>query len=206
MKIAIVLLDYFRHTFTEQAIDGFNKGNYPFDLFKIDRLGIAAALNEGIDKTRDYDAVAFCGNDIQMPENWLAMAVNHIKAIPETGMCGIHCVESLPNIEVINGLQVHPTFAPFGNVVVPRQAIDAVGYFNEAFDPYGMQDSDYGFRLNALGFYSYYMNGLQSRHLGHDVGDQSEYRRMKDEGLSRCGEIWERCIKQYKESNNYAIR
>jgi GT2 family glycosyltransferase len=206
MKVAIVLLDYLRHIYTEQAVQSFLLGNYPFDLFKIDKLGIAAALNEGIDKTREYDAVAFCGNDIQMPDNWLAIAVSHIKTIPNTGMCGVHCVESLPSIEVINGLQVHPTWAAFGNVLIPRKAIDAVGYFNEQYDPYGMQDSDYGFRLDALGFKNYYMNGLKSNHLGHDVGNQTDYRRMKDEGLNRSGEIWDRCIKEYKESNNYAIR
>lgn len=205
MKVAIVLLDYLRHTFTEQAIQSFHRGNYPFDLFRIDRLGIAAALNEGIDKTRDYDAVAFCGNDIQMPDNWLLIAVEHIQAIPETGMCGIYCVENLPKTEVINGIEVHPTWATFGNVIIPRKAIDSVGYFNEAYDPYGMQDSDYGLRLTQLGFKSYYIKGLQSSHLGHDVGEQTEYRKMKDEGLNKAGEIWSRYTKLYEDSNNYTI-
>lgn len=205
MKVAIVLLDYLRHTYTEQAIQSFHKGNYPFDLYTIDRLGIAAALNEGIDKTKDYDAVAFCGNDIQMPDNWLLIAVEHLKVIPETGMCGIYCVENLPKIEVINGIEVHPTWATFGNVIIPRKAIDSVGYFNEAYDPYGMQDSDYGLRLTQLGFKNYYIKGLQSHHLGHDVGEQTDYRKMKDEGLNKAGEIWSRYTKLYEEQNNYTI-
>ena len=205
MKVAVVLLDYFRHTYTDQCLQSFHRGNYPFDLFTIDRLGIAAALNEGIDKTKDYDAVAFCGNDILMPDNWLAMAVQHIDTIPETGMCGIFCVESLPPLETINGLQVHAQSVIFGNVVIPRKAIDAVGYFNEAFDPYGMQDTDYSYRLTQLGFKNYYMQGLQSVHLGHDVGEQSDYRKMKDEGLNKAGDIWFKCTKMYMETNNYTI-
>lgn len=205
MKVAIVLLDYLRHDFTEKSIESFHKGNYPFGLFKIDRLGIAAALNEGIDKTKDYDAVAFCGNDILMPDNWLLIAVEHILAIADTGMCGVYCVESLPPIEVINGKEVHPTWATFGNVVIPRKAIDSVGYFNEEFDPYGMQDSDYGLRLTKMGFKNYYMKGLQSQHLGHDVGEQTEYRKMKDEGLNKAGEVWGKCTQHYLDTNNYTI-
>jgi GT2 family glycosyltransferase len=205
MKVAVVLLDYFRHTYTDQCLQSFHRGNYPFDLFRIDKLGIAAALNEGIDKTKDYDAVAFCGNDILMPDNWLAMAVEHIVAIPDTGMCGIHCVQSLPELETINGLQVHAQSVIFGNVVIPRKAIDAVGYFNEAFDPYGMQDTDYSYRLTQVGFKNYYMQGLQSQHLGHDVGEQSDYRKMKDEGLNKAGEVWGRCTKNYEDTNNYTI-
>jgi GT2 family glycosyltransferase len=168
-------------------------------------LGIAAALNEGIDKTKDYDAVAFCGNDILMPDNWLLIAVEHIMAIPDTGMCAIHCVESLPPLETINGKQVHPTWATFGNAVIPRKAIDAVGYFNVGFDPYGMQDSDYGLRLTKLGFKNYYVKDLQSQHLGHDVGDQTDYRKMKDMGLNKAGEVWGRCTKHYEDTNDYTI-
>jgi hypothetical protein len=43
-------------------------------------------------------------------------------------MCGISCVENLPKTEVINGIEVHPTWATFGNVIIPRKAIDTVGY------------------------------------------------------------------------------
>ena len=205
MKVAIVLLDYLRHTYTEKAMQTFPLGNYPYDLFVIDRLGIAAALNEGIDKTRNYDAVCFCGNDIEMPNNWLLMAVEHIEAIPDTGTCGIFCVENLPATEVINGKEVHPKEAIFGNVIIPRKAIDTVGYFNEGFDPYGMQDSDYGFRLNKLGFKNYYMKGLQSNHIGHDVGEQTDYRKMKDEGLSKCDKLWFKYTEQYERTKNYTI-
>lgn len=205
MKAAIVLLDYLRHDHTAQAVASFPLGNYRYDMFTIDKKGIAAALNEGIRKTKDYDVVAFCGNDIVMPNNWLLMAVEHIQAIPETGMCGIYCVETLPKTEVINGIEVHPTWATFGNVIIPRKAIDSVGYFNEAYDPYGMQDSDYGLRLTQLGFKSYYIKGLQSQHIGHDVGEQTDYRKMKDEGLNKAGAIWEYYNKLYTETNNYTI-
>jgi hypothetical protein len=68
-----------------------------------------------------------------------------------------------------------------------------------------MQDSDYGLRLTQLGFKSYYIKGLQSSHIGHDVGEQTDYRKMKDEGLNKAGEIWSEYTKLYEESNNYTI-
>ena len=68
-----------------------------------------------------------------------------------------------------------------------------------------MQDSDYGLRLTQLGFKSYYIKGLQSQHLGHDVGEQTEYRKMKDEGLNKAGEIWSLYTELYKTTNNYTI-
>jgi GT2 family glycosyltransferase len=205
MRVGLICLDYLRHTYTEKALESFKRGNYPYDLFMIDRFGISAAINEGLNLTKDYDVVAICGNDIEMPDNWLLMAIEHIQEIPDTGMCGIYCVESLPKTEVYNGKEVHPTFATFGNVVIPRAAIDKVGYFNIAYDPYGMQDSDYGLRLTQLGFKNYYIKGLQSHHLGHDVGENSDYRRMKDEGLNKAGEIWSKYTKLYEETNNYTI-
>ena len=68
-----------------------------------------------------------------------------------------------------------------------------------------MQDSDYGLRLTKLGFKNYYIKGLQSNHIGHDVGEQTDYRKMKDEGLSKCDKLWFKYTEQYERTNNYTI-
>jgi len=140
-----------------------------------------------------------------MPNNWLLHMVEAAKAIPNTGMCGIHCVEGLEPMTVINGVKVHVNFTAFGNVLIPMRAINQIGFFNPDYDPYGMQDADYAYRLNNTGHVNYYLHDLQSVHLGHDVGQPSDYRRMKDEGLSKAGEVWERWTKYYQDTENYTI-
>lgn len=205
MKIAVIFLDYERHTYSERTLQCIVKSGYPFDLFTIQRKGIAAALNEGIDKTRDYDAIVTCANDIELPQNWLIHMIKYAEQIPQSGMIGFHTVESLPDIQYVNTLPVHPIFTAFGNVMIPRKAIDTIGYFNEAHDPYGMQDADYAFRLNNTGFINYYIPELKAVHIGHDIGEQSDYRSMKDEGLIKAEKTYKDFCTKYDAENNYTI-
>lgn len=206
MKVAVIFLDYQRHDYTQQVLDrNTNNAGYPFSLIRIDQLGIAKALNEGIAKARGHDAIVTMANDILMPDSWLAAMVKAATAIPNTGMAGIHCVEALPPAVRIEGLTVHPNDAAFGNVLIPFSAIRKVGYFNEAHDPYGMQDSDYGLRLKMAGFINYYIPGFKAEHIGHDVGQQTEYRKMKDAGLEVAGRNWAEQTRIYEETGNYTI-
>lgn len=205
MKVGVIFLDYLRHEHTSQALRSIANAGYQFDLFTINRLGIAAAINEGLEKTKDHDAIVTCSNDIEMPVNWLQRMVEVVSNIENTGMCGIHCVEGQGELSHINGQVVNKTFTAFGNVMIPRKAIDTIGKFNEDYDPYGMQDADYAYRLNAMGFTNYYIAGLTSNHIGHDVGSQSEYRKMKDEGLALSDAKWDKWTKQYDETKNYYL-
>lgn len=205
MKVAIIFLDYLRHDHTKQALHSIMNAGYQFDLFTINRLGIAAAINEGLEKTKDYDAVVTCSNDIEMPFNWLQRMVEVSSAIENTGMCGIHCVEGKGELSHIKGYSIHQNFTAFGNVLIPRKAIDTIGKFNEDYDPYGMQDADYAYRLNKTGFTNYYIAGLTSNHIGHDIGSQSDYRRMKDEGLALSDAKWQKWTKHYDETKNYYL-
>lgn len=206
MKVAVILLDYERHDYTQQVKDvNLKNAGHDFSLITIDRKGIAAALNEGIIKARGHDAIVTMANDILMPDGWLQAMVKAATAIPKTGMCGIHCVETLPPIQEINGIPVHPNDAAFGNALIPFTAINTIGYFNEDHDPYGMQDSDYGIRLKMAGFISYYLPGLRSRHIGHDVGSDTPYRKMKDEGLQAASNKWSDWTRKYQEEGSYTI-
>ena len=205
MKVALIFLDYLRHEHTKAALRSIANAGFPFDLFTINKKGIAAAINEGILKTLDYDAIVTCANDIEMPDNWLQRMVNVSSDISHTGMCGIHCVEGQGELTNIGGHTVYKNFTAFGNVLIPRKAIAAAGLFNEDYDPYGMQDADYAYRLNALGFVNYYIAGLTSQHIGHDVGSQTEYRKMKDEGLSQADAKWRKWIEYYETTKDYNL-
>jgi len=208
MKVSIIFLDYMRHDYTAR-VKAQNLGNagYDFSLVTVDRKGIASALNEGIARSRGHDAIVTMANDILMPAGWLAAMVAAAQAIPNTGMCGIHCVEGLESPEPVNmgGVLVHPNFTAFGNALIPFSAIDKIGGFNEEYDPYGMQDADYAFRLNKTGHINYYLHGLKSEHIGHDVGNGGEYRTMKDAGLAAAANKWGRLTEEYDRSNNYTI-
>jgi glycosyltransferase involved in cell wall biosynthesis len=204
MKVSIILLDYHRKTYTEQVKEvNLNNAGHPFSLVTVDRKGIAAAFNEGIRQSAGHDAVVFMANDILMPDNWLATMVQYAEAILNTGIIGIHTVEALPAIGEINGLPCHPCVCPFGNQFIPWQVIDKIGGYNEAHDPYGRHDADFAYRAQLAGFVSYYLPNLRAAHVGHDVGDNSDYRRMKDAGLD-AAPTWEEIQRQY-DGGNYNI-
>lgn len=181
--------------------------------------GIAAAINKGLslvkssssktsfDKAEtlrpfNYDAVVTLANDILMPNDWLKLMVEYAELIPGTGMVGIHCVEELPPLT--DG--VHYASPVFGNVLITKQALDKVGGYNTDFDPYGQQDADYGYRVKLAGLKQYYLPNLKAEHIGHDAGNGTEYRKMKDEGLIKAKEIWESAKKGYDETGIIFIK
>jgi hypothetical protein len=60
-----------------------------------------------------------------------------------------------------------------------------------------MQDSDYATRSLIAGFTNYYVPDMRSEHIGHDVGNGTEYRRMKDESLAKGKQIWDKNQDRY---------
>lgn len=227
MKIACIFLTLDRPVLSIRCIDqNFHNSELDADVFLIDNgsqkenlqlikdaynfqkiyefktnQGIAAAINKGIELAEGYDAIITLANDILMPDGWLLNMVEYANKIPNTGIVGIHCVENLPPL--ING--VHVGDPVFGNVLITRALLDRVGKFNTDFDPYGMQDADYGYRAKQSGFINYYLPDLKSVHIGHDVGDATAYRRMKDEGLAKANEVWGAAQKRYAETGNYYL-
>jgi GT2 family glycosyltransferase len=214
MKIAIIFLSLDRQHLAKQVIEqNFYNAGYNADCFLIDngsteeqffniaklykwhfatwsqhKRGIAAGFNLGLSLTKDYDAVCVMANDILLPKNWLQSWVTFYKSIPKTGIIGIHCVEDLPPLE--DG--VHKTHTPFGNNFISGDLIKEIGGYNIEYDPYGMQDRDFAERATIAGYVNYYVPNLKSEHIGHDVGNKSEYRAMKDESLNKAQAVWER--------------
>ena len=211
MKVAIIFLDYMRHDHTPAALKNLTNAGHPFDLFTIDVKGVARAINQGINKCIDHEAVTFSSfydaivtmaNDIAMPDKWLRDMAYYGSLMPFAGIVGIHTVEALPEKD-IHG--VHPTFMPFGNVLIKAEVVEKIGFFNEDHDPYGMQDSDYGYRATKAGFYNFYLPGMKAEHIGHDVGDTSDYRKMKDAGLAIAGEKYRKWCEHYDKTGNYYL-
>jgi GT2 family glycosyltransferase len=198
----IVFLNYQRkeHTLLAlQSIEG-------YDTFIVEKYGISAAINEGLKyyfEDKKLDFVIVCANDIVMPKGSIDALLHSAKTIPETGIAAVYCVESLPESKEVNGVMVHPSWGVFGNFIVTRKAFETVGYFNLDQDPYGMQDSDYCYRLSKSGFLNYYVSGFKADHIGHDVGNGTDYRKMKDDGLSVAGQKMSEWIKIYDKGFVY---
>lgn len=214
MNIAVILLTQNRADLTKKVIDrnfynsGYNAHCYLIDNgsdesqfneinnyydwhyanWSLHKRGIGAGVNFGLSITQEYDGVCLLANDILLPDNWLKKWVTYSQRIPNTGIIGIHCVEELPPL--VDG--VHKAHTPFGDNFLTRELIDAIGGYNKEYDPYGMQDRDYAERATLAGFTNYYLPELRSEHIGHDVGNGTEYRRMKDESLQRAQAVWEK--------------
>ncbi len=206
MRVNVILLDYLRHDFTQEVKDkNLPNAGHPFDLITVDMEGISAAFNYGLSQSAGYDGVVFMANDILLPGGWLKQMVDAAMAIPQTGSVGIHCVEAITEMKELNGIKIHQVPVAYGSVLYPMNAIREVGGYNTEYDPYGMQDSDYAFRMSRKGFIHYYLHGLISNHIGSDVNSESEYRKMKWKGLETCGEKWYRLTTKYDETGDYTV-
>ncbi len=120
MTPAIIFLDYARHEHTQRTIShNLHNAGHDFAFIYVDRLGIAAAINEGIEKAKAYnaDAIVTMANDILMPFDWLKRMVTHAEAIEHTGMCGIHTVEGAGDPVEINGSIVYSVWKCFNTYV-----------------------------------------------------------------------------------------
>lgn len=184
MIVKVILLDYLRHEFTDRVMKtNKERAQYFFEYIVVDKLGISAAVNEGLRQAGEFDYVVIMGNDIEMPEGWLKEMVRYAETIPTTGTVGIHTVEHKYGYKIVNGLPLYEVACAFGNNLIPKKVIEAVGGYNEDYDPYGTQDYDFSYRVSKAGFINYYIPELKATHLGHDVGQDTDYRRMKDDSL-----------------------
>lgn len=214
MKVACIFLNHNRSDLAIKTINhNFYNSGYNADVFLVDNgsehsevqrvvnaynfkeivileknIGVSGGLNQGIFSAKNYDAVVTLANDILMPENWLSEMVRYAQGIPETGTVGIHCVESIGATTMVHGLPVQRWAVAFGNVLIPMGVINKIGYFNTDFDPYSVQDADFAYRAEKAGFIHYYIPGMKSEHIGHDVGNGTEYRKMKDESLAKAAQ------------------
>lgn len=206
MNVLVAILDYWRDKFTQQVIEhNTRNAGYPFMSTIISEHGISKAINTAFNLSEKYDAVFTMSNDILMPEGWLAKAVEAAERIPHSGVIALHCVEKKHDPAYINDVLVYPGEYVFGNALYPKRLIESVGHFNEDYDPYGMQDSDYCHRAWQNGFINYYLDIPTSEHIGHDVGEDTPYRKMKDEGLTKCPDKWMKWTHIYKMTENYSI-
>jgi len=231
MKVSIIMITIDRYEQTKKTLDKIlnNTGYEDFELLVADNgsidervidyikslkpavhlinkenKGVARTLNQLILRAKG-DYIVHTGNDIDLPDNWMAEMVKYHKLIPNTGICAIHTVEEKHELVNINGVEVHAGKRVFGPKMYSRNLIDKIGYYREDYHPYGMEDSDLALRSHYSGFVNYYIPGLQAIHEGHDCGQKTEYRQMKNESLIRNSKIFEKLAPTFKEGKNLYI-
>lgn len=149
--------------------------------------GIGHSLNQLYLRSKGDIIVTF-SNDIELPNGWAMIAKEYLAAVPNCGIAGFDWGhDSLPAITTQFGVKAHwlnPTLnRVFGTWILKRKVIEEIGFFCEDYGPYGIEDTDFNERVNLAGFHSFYMPGVISNHLVNDVGQDTEYRKMKDVSL-----------------------
>lgn len=168
--------------------------------------GTAQSLNRMIE-ANPSDYYAFIGNDIALPKHWLRHLIEYAQLIENHGVIGIdwrHKQYPLKSFQTINGTtQVWESSSIFGTMFISQKLRDKIGKFNEQYGVYGLWDGDYSIRAKAAGLENFYLPNLRSEHHGNDVGENSEYRKMKDESLVRALPIFNENKKRYEEGDYF---
>ena len=157
MQPAIIVLNYKRYDLAAQTmsanlpIAGINYG-----LIVVDHYGLAKALNIGLKKAIDagYDCFLFMGNDILEPPGFLLRRLLFLQEHPKAGIVSIGFIEEPAQQTTI-----------IGNYMITKELVEAIGGFDESFDPYGAIDLDYCNRTNKAGFESWYIGGPCAKHI-----------------------------------------
>lgn len=172
---------------SDQSVDVLKKYDPEYLRLNKKNEGVAQSFNQlMLRATGDY--IVLLGNDIVMPKDWLGEMVRYAEHIGEKcGLVGVKCTAPLPPLSVKFDVYAHfideKIDKVFGCWLIPRKVIDTIGYFDENYKVYGLEDSDYNNRVTRAGFTSFYVPHKASKHLADDVGKKTKYRKNKDEAL-----------------------
>lgn len=228
MKVSVLLLTIDRYELTEKYVgEALRNAGHEFDLCVTDNgstdqrvidlieswepkyfqrnsenLGTTQMFNQMI-RENPADGYVLIGNDIQMPPNWLRAFVDHAQMIPQTGTIGIDWMMRAYPRAVFNGREVDFADKIYGPVYIPRSTRDKVGDFCEDYGKYGYDDTDWSLRCRSAGLVNYYISFMKCIHHGGDVGEDSDYRRMKDAHLKANKSKLLANLEKYNVGNYY---
>lgn len=133
--------------------------DFPVPLTVVDssmRPGIPGARNLGALAARGA-GIAFCDSDDQVAPGWVQAAVDALQTFDLVGGLNRLLESPLnPDAPVLNpGCLYMSTAGPSVrtcNAAVKRDVFLAIGGFDEALPPYGMEDTEFSYRLGSAGF------------------------------------------------------
>lgn len=150
-----------------------------------ENIGNAQAFNNALDLV-NTDIIVIAGNDIELPHLWLSEAIKML-ADPKVGLIGYNWRGKAQKYDGEYGQLNLPVKGGnvFGTWVFHKRLFKKLGYLNE-WSKYGLWDGAYCKRAEDAGFINGYLKGLDSKHLGEDVGEDSEYRKMKNREMKKA--------------------
>lgn len=163
MKVLIVCLTYGNRPH-DILHSNLQRAGMLFEVTFVCEEGIANAMNEGLLRGEDYDAIAYLANDIVEPDNWLKLKVEAMQTVPNAG------IVATP----VDGMRHHiQTQHIIGNWLVNMDVVKNIGIFNESMFPYGPIDLDYCERAILAGFATFYTPNVVALHSSpHAVGNE----------------------------------
>jgi GT2 family glycosyltransferase len=183
----------------------------PFNVIFINKLGIANAMNDGIDYALEqrlraklskkmsvnescvlFDAIAFLSNDIIEPQNWLVKKANSLRLNPVSGIVASSLDAERKEIK---------TEVVFSNWLVSMDLIDKIGYFNESYFPYGAIDHEYCVRALVAGFRPHYALDCLASHNYDTANSVDKYGYNKLEILSKFEEKLAKEMEEYENGS-----
>lgn len=172
----------------DRRVVDFFKGRTNYRRINTKNEGVGKALNQLYLRAQG-DVICCLGNDIEMPENWLAESLRLLR-LNKIGIIGFdwghgHTPANTEKFGVKAGWLTPTLNRVFGSWILNRSLIEEIGFFHEGYGPYGIEDSDFNERVNRSGYFSCYHPFLKSNHLVNDSGEQTPYRKMKDESLGK---------------------
>ena len=181
---------------TQQEIKDWAQGFATTFIDNSQNIGNAQGHNNMLKEAKG-DFFVIAGNDIELPKGWLKAAIE-MASDYHVGLVGFDWRgENLTNryksLKLTEG-------CPFGTWVFSRRVLERVGYFNE-WSKYGLWDSAYALRCKHAGYLNGYLINHPSKHKGEDVGEDSDYRRMKNEELKKAKAGYSELMKQLTKSN-----
>lgn len=163
MKVLIVCLTYGNRPH-DILLSNLQRAGMSFEVTFVNMEGIANAMNEGLERGKDFDAIAYLANDIVEPDNWLKLKVEGLQTYPDAGIVSTSVQGMRHNIQ---------NECIIGNWLVSSDLIKNIGYFNESMFPYGPIDLDYCQRAWVAGFKTYYVPACVALHSNpHAVGNE----------------------------------
>lgn len=169
MTNAVIVLNY-NSTDLVTIHRNINKAGMVIDNLQIvNKAGIAKAMNYGIKICGYADFYTFLANDIEEPEGWLKLR-NKFMQVYNAGIC------SFPLSEPAH----YNDQDLIGNYTISHALYEAIGAFNETFDPYGPIDLDYCHRARAAKFKTLYIPGYYCVHpQEHGMDNKYGYSKKK---------------------------
>jgi len=146
-------------------------------------IGNPQALNNALAIARSHycDYFVIAGNDIELKEGWATHSIKEFSSNHKLGLLGYDWRNSKGETKG----RLRLSTSVFGTWMFPFKTLQKCGYFS-TFSKYGLWDGEFHMRVTKNGFEKGYLVGFDSKHRGNDMGENSPYRKMKDEEMRKA--------------------